>query len=98
MAADEIEGGSDTPTQYNGQGCRLGNTSDDDDDDDDDNGDYDGDDGGDDDDDSFVCLVITLPPYNSHANPGAFSRPHFTPPKQPNQPGSGTNNNLYTKT
>ena len=59
VTADEIEGGSDTPTQYNGQGCRLGNTSDDDDD----NGDYDGDDGGDDDDDddSFVLFVC----YNS---------------------------------
>ena len=46
---------SDTLTQYNGHGCRLGNTSDDDDDD----GDYDGDDG--DDDDSFVLFVC----YNS---------------------------------
>ena len=29
----------------------------------------------------FYLSVITLPPYNSHANPGAFSRQRFTPPK-----------------
>ena len=44
---------SDTLTQYNGHGCRLGNTSDDD-------GDFDGDDG-DGDDDLFVLFVC----YNS---------------------------------
>ena len=40
---------SDTLTQYNRHGCRLGNTSDDDDDDDDD---------GDDGDEVFLFLIL----------------------------------------